>query len=288
MWFRHLLKRRNSVPTWVYHTQGVVWRLVPTDSGVFVGEDRTLDAKQVTFFCVDRTTGVVRWEKISLAEKWWVGIEAVHRDRVFLHGFSQPDMPDHKGIIALDLLTGRVSWSNNDLRFILASEHSVFAGKETIGGRMICELDLRTGSMLQSWEHEPAELTLAGSRMQSVPGTGVVFPSQLDEVRVNEDPALAMAYEHCPKEAIIGSIDVLDYSDFLFFSYHEKGDTDSRLQHPLKVVDKKEGTVVLAETLEQNLRAVVPDSFFVQDNMLYFVKNRSWLTAVDIHLLRRK
>jgi hypothetical protein len=45
---------------------------------------------------------------------------------------------------------------------------------------------------------------------------------------------------------------------------------------------------VLAETLEQNLRGVVPDSFFVQDNMLYFVKNRSWLTAVDLRTLGRK
>ncbi|HCV43727.1 MAG TPA: hypothetical protein DGH68_09615 [Bacteroidetes bacterium] len=286
MRFRSLLKKNKVTPAWVYQTAGVVWRLVPTDTGVFVGEDRMLDAKNVRFFCVDRKTGAVRWEGVSVAERWWTGIEAVHRDRVFLHGFTQPDMPDHKGIIALDLFTGRVSWSSDDLRFIFASEDSVFASKDTLGGRMICKLDLRTGSMVRSWEHEPEELSLDRSRMQCVMGNGAVFPTLCDEVRMIEEPALALAYEHCKKEAIVGPIDVLDRNELLFFSYHEKGNMDGQLQHLLKVADKKRATLVFTEMLEQNLRTVVPDSFFVQDDMLCFVKNRSLLTAVNIQQLR--
>lgn len=286
--FQDFFRKRGGATAWVYKTEGVVWRLVPTEAGVFVGEDRLLHEKRVSFFCLDRATGSVAWERVTVGEKWWVGIEAVHRDRVFLHGFSQPDIPDRKGIVALDLTTGRPAWSNMELRYLLAADESVFASKDTFAGRVVHELDFRTGSTLRTWENDPEEMKTAVLNTQGITNTGVLFPSPFDERNFPEEVAHKLVHKYCPPGTVVGAIDLLEYEDMYFYSYHEKEDQHGRLQHLLRVADKRTGSALFSESLDRNLRSATPDSFFVQDRMLYFVKDRSLLTAVAIQRLKRQ
>ena len=275
------------LPAWVYRADGVVWRVLPTEAGVFVGEERDLQEKQVSFFCVDRMTGEVLWRGISFDEGWWIGIEAVGSDRVFLHGFLKPDMPEHKKIFALDLFTGRTVWSNDDMRFILATEGSVFASKSTTNGQLTFELDLRTGSVLRSLENEYEVLNHAKSRMQILASIETEFPVRLGESLFPGEPAIALVGRHCRSDTVVGPVEVVEKNDLLFFSYHERTGLDGGLTNTLKVVDRHDGELLLAETLNQNLQTTVPDSFFLQGTMLYFVKERSTLTAVNINGLKK-
>lgn len=279
--------KKRVQPAWAYRADGVVWRVVPTGAGVFVGEDRNLQEKQVSFFCVNQMTGEVLWKGISFDERWWIGIEAVHSDRVFLHGFSKPDMPDHKRILALELFTGRTAWSNDDMRFILAAEDTVFASKDTFNGRMFFELNLRTGSILRSLENDPEVLNAAKSRMQIMTNDEVDFPFPLGESLLMNELKISLVYKHCQRDDVVGSIEVVDRDSFLFFTYHEKGDLEDRLRNTLKIIDQNDGDLVFAETLNESLQSPVPDSFFLQGNMIYFVKERSSLTAVNIDDLKR-
>lgn len=280
-------KQAKVQPAWVYRADGVVWRAVPTDAGVFVGEDRNPETRQVSFFCVNRTTGEVLWEGISLDEQWWIGIEAVHRDRILLHGYSRPDMPDHQRILALDLFTGRCMWTNDDMRYILAAEDSLFASKDTLSGRTIFELSLRTGSVLRSLEDDPEALRMARSHMQAQGREEPEFPLRLGGYYGIDESAVVVVHKHCQSDDLVGLPEVIDRDNLVFFSYYEKGDTDGRLRNVLKVVDQNVGELVFAETLGQHLLNTVPDSFFLQGNMLYFVKDRSSLTAVNIDDLKR-
>jgi len=286
-----IVKRRTAEQAWVYRAKGVVWRVVPTSSGVLVGEDRKLDTKRTTFFCLNKTTGEVLWDGISFDEHWWIGIEAAHKDLVFLHGFSKPDMPDHLKIIALDVLTGRILWSSDDLRFILAVDDSIFASRDTISGRMIHELDLRTGAALRSWENDSEALRLAKFRLRSMTDHEYEFPAPLKEHPVTDEPASSLIYNYCKREDVVGPIEALEREDFLFFSYHERlspiNSVEGHLRNQLNVVDMKDVNLVFSETLNRNVPAVVPDSFFVDSERLYFVKDRSSLTALNISKLKR-
>jgi len=284
---REFITRKKVQPAWVYRAEGVVWRVVSTNAEVFVGEDRNLETKLVSFFCVNQTTGEVLWEGISLDERWWVGIEAIHSDWVFLHGFSKPDMPDHKKIFALDLFTGRTVWSNDEMRFILATEDSVFASKDTVSGRMIVELNLRTGSILRSLENEHEVLNHAKARMEILANDQSDFPAPMGESLAMDQPTIAFVHNHCRSDNVVGPVEVVDKNNFLFFSYHEKSSENGRIKNTLKVVDQNNGELVFAETLDQNLQNTAPDSFFLQGNMLYFVKDRSSLIAVSIEDLKR-
>jgi outer membrane protein assembly factor BamB len=278
--------KREGRPTWVYKTDGVVWRLVPTDAGMFVGEDRNIQKKQVSFFCINRMTGEALWKGISFDERWWIGIEAVHSDRVFLHGFSKPDMPGHKKILALDLFTGHVVWSNDDMQFIFATEDSVFASKDTINGRMSFELNLRTGSVLRPLENEHEVLNHAKMRMHIPANDEPEFPVPMGESSAMDEPAITLVHRHCGGDDVVGPVEVVDKNDILLLSYHKKSDMDGRLMHRLKVINRNTGELLFAETLDQNLPNTVPDSFFLQGKMLYFVKDRSSLTAVNIDDLK--
>jgi TolB-like protein len=80
---------------------------------------------------------------------------------------------------------------------------------------------------------------------------------------------------------------VVDKDNLLFFGYHEKGNMGGRLRNTLKIIDQNNGDLILAETLNESLQNAVPDSFFLQGNMIYFVKERSSLTAVNIDDLKR-
>src|SRR5512143_3768508 len=100
---------------WEYSTTGVLWRLLPAKQGVFVLEDRKVEAKNVTFACIDMRTGAGRWKDVALDERWWVGIELVERDAVILHGYGAPDLPDHRGIYLLDLQSGALLWQHAEL-----------------------------------------------------------------------------------------------------------------------------------------------------------------------------
>src|ERR1041385_7071151 len=146
-------KRNNQVKVaWLFKAKGMIWRLLPTTDGYFVGEDRTLDNKKTTFFCIDQKSGEVRWQNVSFGEDWWISLEVIHDDIVFLHEYAVPSMPEHKKIFALSLPTGKLLWSNDTLKFEFVAGEHVYASRETFEARIFFELDVGTGAVLRSEE----------------------------------------------------------------------------------------------------------------------------------------
>src|SRR5215510_2177296 len=111
-------RKGRLTPAWKFDSGGTIWRIHPTDSENIIGEVRDLERKKTTFFCIDRYSGEVRWEKRSFVDDWWVGVETVRNGKVFLHGYVVPDLPGHKSIIAVDITTGNKVWENEDLTFV--------------------------------------------------------------------------------------------------------------------------------------------------------------------------
>ena len=280
--------RKVALPTWRYRTSGTIWRLLPGGPGVFVGEVRNLEAKQTSFFCVSRQTGEVLWEGVRFEEQWWIGIEAIHVDRVFFHGFSTPDMPHHKGIIVVDLFSGRVVWNNPDLRFILCVEDSLFASGDTTDGGVLLGLNYRTGELVQTCSGEVLETARTSLRARGAETPE--FPAPLEAFDQADERAVTLAHKHCIMDDVVGRVEALKKADLLVFSYHERSNSrslDGHLKNILKVLDLESGDLIFTEILNKSATSATPDSFFVLDGMLYFVKDLSSLTAVSIDELNR-
>ena len=271
-------------PRWQYDVSGVVWRLFPTGSGYLVGEERELAGKTASFFCLDQMTGSVRWEKVTFEERWWIGIEAVHGTTILLHGFATPDLPEHKSIIAIDLLSGAMLWSNADAKYLGVGGEFVYAALDSLERRRVIELDSRTGAVRRAGDAVEILKNVNASAMPPVkdsPG----FPVAMDYAAATSTYSAVRQY--CRGKNIIGAVEILDHDNHvLIFNCHEKVDarnpSDAALRNVLQVVDRKSGEILFGDVLDSSAAAFVPDSFFVQHNMLYYIKDRHRLTAVPL------
>lgn len=274
-------------PSWRYKADGAIWRIAPTPSGKLVGEERDLNRKTATFFCLNEVTGEVLWDKVRFDEKWWIGIEAVHRDVMYLHGFATPDLPEHKAITAIDLHTGNRIWSNEELTFVDAVENSLFASRESIEGPHILELDYRTGAILKSWGPNNEVIREARQRYHSELEEPVEFPVPLQSPMSGDTPDGMRIQEYCAGRSLAGPIGIVDYDDqVVIFNRHEQSATRKvdppHLVNILTVLEKKSGNVLFEETLDTNVSSVVPESFFVHRQVLFYIKDRATLTALRI------
>lgn len=281
-----LFREKKVNPTWQFKTKGMLWRILFSDSGRIVGEDRDLAAKRASFFCLNETTGAILWSDREFEEKWWIGIEAVEDGIVYFHEYTKPDFPQHLKIIALNLETGKLLWRNDDLQFLFVGGGKVYAAKDSFDKRTYYQLDKTSGKIEREFpEGEKVEFSPrseAGYR-------DLVFPQPLTEDSHNVKE-LIMA--HCDLKKVEGSVEFVQSGNLLFFNYHErKRASDSNepyLQNYLKVVDTNQRRLLFSELLNENVLAPTPDSFFLKGDQLFFIKNKNTLAAVSLEEIRRR
>jgi len=282
-------RRRNLSPSWTYTVDGVIWRLLPTRTGQLVGEERDLVGKKASFFCLDQFTGKALWQKAAGDEPWWIGMEAVHRDILVLHSFLTPDLPVHKGIIALDLMSGKQLWANNELRFVAGAGQSIFGAKETLAGSTIQEVHFRTGALVQEWVGEAGESRIRELLAGGVEDETIALPHPVTDLETSFPRIAGREHRHERAEQTVGTVDVLEYGErTLVWSAHETvggEQVTGRMNTVLRVADRLSGKTLLETVLNSNVQARVPVSFFVQADMLYYVKERKELAAVQLREL---
>jgi hypothetical protein len=281
-----LLRSERRTPEWTYIAHGTIWRIEISRSGEILGESRDQQRKVVSFFCLEGETGAPRWEDLKLEEPWWVGIESVQEDTLLLHQFTQPDMPEHKRILAFDIHSGRERWRNDELTYWFGNRDKVYAYRDTFEKRIGYELDLETGVIEQTFSENLDELrALRTAALQDRPSGESRFPEILDEGTQESSIAGVVQKETKGKKAA-GHVEYVREGDLLLFNYHELG-RGSSSEAPLYdnrfvIVDLQRGKRVFSEVLANGLRTPVPDSFFIRLPFVYFVKNQNTLTAIRL------
>ncbi len=280
-----LFQQKQLRPSWSYTTSGVLWRLLFSETNFIVGEDRDTAAKNVSFFCLNAANGDVLWKNVSFGEPWWIGIDAVVRDKVFLHGFKRPDMPEHGKIVAVDLGTGRELWRNNDYAFLYATFDRVIAFRDMFERRLYYELDAATGEFMQELNEAPADLyeTQNGRHGRD----NFLFPESLTDDASDYSLVAPMIDKHCTRSAIRGTVEYARSSGKLVFNYHAIQSRDDErnlevLQNRLCIVDEESGKQVYADIINSSTSGAVPDSFFVDEATAYYIKEKNTLIAVSI------
>lgn len=265
---------------------GELWHVYPTRLGVLVGEERRIEEKKALFFCLDGETGREVWRQAPTIDSWWVGIEAVYKDTLFVHGFATPELPQHRGVVAVDLLTGNVLWEDPQLEFIAIADDAFIGSRSSSTGRAVVELDRRSGALLRELQLQEVE----AKRPSFFPGIEaegeIEIPMPL-EVLVADDPDIGAAAEgHYDRDRVVGSVEAVEHSGYLIFDYHERSGGEAAsgpsYANVIKVVDKIGGTLVYSDTTGAGLRGVAPELFFVQHDMLYYIKERRTLIAVRL------
>lgn len=266
---------------YTYSTKRNIWRLIPTSSNLLVIEERDTASKEVFFNCITLDKGNIILKNYQLEEKYWAGIEAADGNIIFFHSFKKPNMPAHKGIYAFDVFTKKFIWQNEDLLFYLIKDKMVYAFQQTFEGRKYFVLDALTGKIIREFENGTLDINkLREEAAQSDFANTFLFPKNSNP---NLDASIfGKLFEQFTSQIKIeGTINFLTKNDLVMFSYH-KQNSDHTFDNCFKVYHIKKSKIILDETLNSKSKNLMPDSFFIVENLLLLLIEKNKLAVYRI------
>ncbi len=270
---------RNLNSRWLYTPGATIWRVHPAVRGRILGEERDLVRKQVSFFALDMATGDVLWHKPGVGDPWWVGMNRVVGDLLFLHGFATPDLPVQRGVTVIATATGEHLWSRAEWSIESVDEGSLSVREDRRGGSVVLAVDSATGSVLNQ--------NLAPDRPAQPPEdplAAVEFPDVLSGAEVQEHPSGRFMSQQWSVDRLAGPIEILEHPALVMMAASEqKGEGgEGTYVHHLRVVKRDTGRLVYRDILDASAKGPGMDAFFVQDHALVYVRERRTLCAVSL------
>jgi hypothetical protein len=263
-----------------YKTTGQIWRILISDLERLIFETRDKTTKEVSYQCLELESGKKIFSELQLEEKHWLGIEVIYKDIIFFHRFPKPDMPNHKEIIAFDITSQKVLWTNNDLAFLFVHKDIVYGFKQGFDERYYTSLNYLTGEVIEELGCDSKKINMLRDQSENEKDWQVYgFP----KVYVpNEDSSITKAIQAQTKGLeITGNIEFSVYYDFLFFNYHYK-ETSSETTNKFAAVNLETGDLLLETILNKNVRALFTDSFFVYKNYLILLYEKNEVIVYKI------
>lgn len=260
-------------PLWQYSVQKTLWRVVFSHNGYIVCEERDTDNKSVSFSCIQSSTGKAVWRHRSFNEQWWIGIEGITNDRLYLHGFKKPDMPEHLGIIAVDLLTGEELWRSMNASFLTDDNVFVYGFKDLFERRVYYKINRQSGTFIEQLEFSPAGI----DPHPQLEKTDFLFP--LPYHNNDHSVAEALTLLHIDREQV-KAVEYVHCGLFLILTTYTKREADSMMKNSLSIIDTRAEKKVYSDVLNEATPYPVPDSFFVDGDTLYYVKERKTFVAL--------
>ena len=250
-----------------------VFRILITETNKLVIETRDTSTKEVSFHCYDLQTGSCVFSNQQLEEKTWLGIEAIYKDVIYFHKFPKPDMPGHKEIIAFDIALQKILWHNSENAFLFVYLDKVYSFTQGFEGRYFLTLDYLSG---ETKENLGSNYSLVNSlRAESDNArdwSGYIYP-ELNISTANEATKQIIA-NFTQNFSLTGEIEWANTKELLLFSFHTK-EKDEKLTNRFVAINKTSVKTILRETLNENVTALLTDSFFVYKDYLILLKGKT-------------
>jgi hypothetical protein len=286
-----LFSRNKLKPDLVYSQKGNIWR-IHFHGDVLACETRDLTSKQVYFFTLNFKTNELYLKDYQIEEKWWVEIESLNDSIIFLNYFKTPELPGHLGITAVDLKTGENKWTNTDLVYWFSTNTDVYTVKELFEKKIYYRIDVGTGEIGEEFNDEETERYLAELQnvQESLRYSGFINAEIYDK----DNPSIPEYIKNYIDERftnirILGSIEFIEFNNYLAYNYHkDEGvnlkDLDLRnLTNILEIYDTQNETKVYSGTLNKQASNYVPDSFFINEGYLFFIKEKKELAVINLN-----
>ena len=245
--------------------EGIVWNtLVSPENDVLLLEVRNNEKKQVTFSALECRTGKFLWRDVIFDEPWWVSLGATSNNIVLFTIYLETNNPDKKGVFAYHLLDGKIVWWNNDFSLVSVSNSQVMGVSSKYGTRSII-LDLDSG------------MEVSESKDSNKIQDQVVRPHQYladNEYFATVKTFLDRKFNLLP----VTALEYLEHDSIIFISFYIQ---EGELANYLLIISD-EGEVLMKEKLDEHLKGIALDTFFVLSGCVFFVKNKVELFSYKI------
>jgi len=259
-----------------------IWRILPTSQNKVVVEERDSNTKEVFFSCFNVESGKKLFNEFQLDEKNWCGIESIYKDIILFHTYGKPDMPAHKSIIAFDIHSQNILWQNDSYVFSFVYEEKVYCYQQRFESRGFFALDYLTGNVLEDFGNDTSPINkLKEESDAKFWEQNYLFPEYFNRNNSAKKHYEKYLQQVLTEKVIKGEINYLNYEDILLFNFHEVTKTNT-LSNEFIAVDLVKKKFLLKETLDKNLINLIPESFFVKDNFLFLIIDKTKLLVYKI------
>lgn len=238
-----------------------VWRMeIDSISDTILIETREVADKRVHFSSINLQTGKICFDYLENEERWMAGIEAAHDGVLLVHNYQSESGPAHKGLIAIDVLTGKVLWQNYNLTFDQLTINGPLLYDTRFQPKRLMLTDIHTGATKRP--HEPSiDLEFAYE---------IGFPET-----VSDEFALSL---HLPVHALENTVQYHEHSNRIIVSLHAI--INGVLQQHLYLM---RGTdIIYHDLLADGIQKLQPESFIIHKDQLIYLVNRSQLKVLNL------
>lgn len=244
---------------------GVIWTTkVSSENEVMVLEIRDSQRKEVRFSAFDLAAAKFLWKDKLMDEAWWISLAAASDKIVLFTLYTDTNNPDKKATIACNLLTAELVWWENDFSISSVSGTFVVGFSEKYGRRELV-LDLNTGKTVQ-----------APPFFAKIPERSV-RPQQFLEGHAYFDTVKTF-FNRKFNLLPIRALEYLEYDSLIFISCYLQ---ENELTNYLFIISS-DGNLLLKEKLNEHLKGIGLDTFFILSGCVFFVKNKVELVCYKI------
>ena len=259
-----------------------IWRILPTSEKKLVIEERNIETKEVFFSCLEINSGKNIFKEFQLEEKNWAGIESVYNNIIFFHTYGKPDMPAHKNIIAFDILSQTIIWQNDNYVFSFVNEDKVYCYQQKFETRVFYALDYLTGNVVEEFGNDVSTMNQIRVKIdEEFENQNYLFPEYFMRDTIPVEDYQKYLEQVLAENVVKGDLSFLLSKNLLFYNYHEVNKSNT-FDNIFVAVDLRNGKILLKETLDKNLVNLMPESFFVKDDLLFLIVDKTKLFVYQI------
>ena len=265
-----------------HHNGKQIWRILPTTNSKIVLEERDAKTKEVFFCCLEIESGKKIFSELQLEEKNWIGIESIYNDLIYFHAYRKPDMPTHKSIIAFDITSQKTLWQNENYVFAFVYNDRVFCYQQRFESRVFFALDYLTGNVVEDFGIDVTTINQIREKAdEEFWKQNYLFPENFIRSKIANEEYQKYLQQILMNNLVKGEVSYLKIEDLLLFNYHEISKTNT-LNNIFIAVDLSSNKILLKERLDKNLVNLMPESFFVKDNFLFLIVDKTKLLVYQI------
>ncbi|MEO6151261.1 MAG: DUF4905 domain-containing protein [Mucilaginibacter sp.] len=239
---------------------GEIWRLeIDEATATLLLEVRSESEKLVCFASVDLQSGKLNFSDYTTPERWLTGMETAHNGVLLLHHYLSEKGPVHKGIVAVDVTTAGILWSNYNLAFDHLSVNGPVVYNTQLLPKKLYLAGIKTGENIR-----PYNPVIDEEPVKNIAVPHMLAPDQF--------PA------ELPAAPYGNMIHYLEHNNYRIVSLHtHNGKT---LNQHLYIMDGPD--VVYEDLLNTDIQKMQPEAFVLHKNWLICLKNKTGLLVLDI------
>jgi len=250
-----ILNTNKLSPIFSEKFEGIIWKIEVNEKYDLIAiESRTLESKKTSFSVINYKTGEIHLKERIFQESWNLNLAYIAEKNLIITAFNQAGSPESKGIISVNIQDAEVLWEHYNLSL----------NKVTDEGLQV--YDPRINPRRLSWiSHIHGENIAECDKIEQSNET-ILHPELRNQFLIPD---------FISREEIVGDLSVLGVRDLKIISFHEK--VQNNIQQRLLVY--QDDTILLDEILIGEIQKLQPESFFMQKNHLFYIRNKNEIVS---------